>query len=44
MPVVQIIYLDMRGEDEIPYNLKESAKYTEKTEYPVESMMFNNFK
>jgi dCTP deaminase len=44
MPVGQIIYFEMQGKVEIPYNLKKSAKYNERTEYPVESMMFKNFK
>lgn len=44
MPVGQIIYFEMKGEVEIPYNLKKSAKYNQRTEYPVESMMFKNFK
>jgi dCTP deaminase len=44
MPIGQIIYFVMKGEVEVPYNLKKSAKYNEKTEYPVESMMFKNFK
>ena len=44
MPIGQIIYFEMNGEVEIPYNKKQSAKYNERTEYPVESMMFKNFK
>jgi dCTP deaminase len=44
MPVGQIIYFQMKGEVEIPYNKKKNAKYTERTEFPVESMMFKNFK
>ncbi len=44
MPIGQIIYFEMKGEVEVPYNLKKSAKYNERTEFPVESMMFKNFK
>ena len=44
MPIGQIIYFEMKGEVEIPYNLKKNAKYNERTNYPVESMMFKNFK
>ena len=44
MPIGQIIYFQMKGEVEVPYNLKKNAKYNERTEYPVESMMFKNFK
>ena len=44
MPVGQIIYFQMKGEVEIPYNKKKNAKYTERTEFPVESMMFKSFK
>lgn len=44
MPIGQIIYFVMKGDVEVPYNLKKSAKYNERTEYPVESMMFKNFK
>jgi hypothetical protein len=34
----------MYGEIEIPYDKKLNAKYNQRTEYPVESMMFKNFK
>jgi len=44
MPIGQIIYFEMKGEVDIPYNLKKSAKYNERTEFPVESMMYKNFK
>lgn len=44
MPIGQIIYFEMKGKVEVPYNLKKNAKYNERTEYPVESMMFKNFK
>ena len=44
MPIGQIIYFEMKGEVGVPYNLKKNAKYNERTQYPVESMMFKNFK
>lgn len=44
MPIGQIIYFEIKGEIETPYNIKKSAKYNERTVYPVESMMFKNFK
>lgn len=44
MPIGQIIYFKMDGEVEIPYNVKKNAKYNKRTEYPVESMMFKNFR
>ena len=43
MPVGQLIYFKMEGEIINPYNKKKSAKYNERTIYPVESMMFKNF-
>ena len=42
MPVGQLIYFDIKGEIANPYNKKLSAKYTQKTPFPVESMMFKN--
>jgi len=44
MPIGQIIYFEIAGEIETPYDRKKSAKYNERTEFPVESMMFRNFK
>ncbi|MCK6604303.1 MAG: dCTP deaminase [Ignavibacteriaceae bacterium] len=44
MPIGQIIYFEIAGEIETPYDRKKSAKYNERTEFPVESMMFKNFK
>lgn len=44
MPIGQIIYFELDGNVERPYNLKKSAKYNKKSIYPVESMMFKNFK
>ncbi len=44
MPIGQIIYFQISGEIEVPYNAKQNAKYNERTIFPVESMMFKNFK
>ncbi len=43
MPIGQIIYFEISGAIEIPYNKKKNAKYNKRTEFPVESMMFKNF-
>ncbi len=43
MPIGQIIYFQISGDIKTPYNVKRNAKYTERTIYPVESMMFKNF-
>lgn len=43
MPIGQIIYFEISGDIEIPYNLKKNAKYNQRTDFPVESMMFKNF-
>lgn len=42
MPIGQLIYFDVKGEVEVPYNSKKSAKYNMKNTKPVESMMFKN--
>ncbi len=42
MPVGQLIYFLVEGEILNPYNTKQSAKYTNKTPLPVESMMYRN--
>lgn len=42
MPIGQLIYFEVEGEIENFYNLKKSAKYNERTIYPVESMMWKN--
>ena len=42
MPIGQLIYFEIKGEIINAYNKKASAKYTEKTALPVESMMFKN--
>lgn len=44
MPIGQIIYFEIAGEIETPYDMKKSAKYNGRTDLPVESMMFKNFK
>jgi dCTP deaminase len=43
MPIGQLIYFEVKGEIETPYNAKGSAKYNAKTHEPVESMMWKNF-
>lgn len=43
MPIGQIIYFEISGEIEVPYNIKKNAKYNKRTNFPVESMMFKNF-
>lgn len=42
MPVGQLIYFEVKGELLTPYNKKSNAKYTEKIQRPVESMMWKN--
>lgn len=42
MPIGQLIYFKVDGEVLTPYNTKGSAKYTERTHLPVESMMWKN--
>ncbi len=42
MPVGQLIYFEVAGEVINPYNRKQNAKYTTRTEKPVESMMWKN--
>ncbi|MCH2044617.1 MAG: dCTP deaminase [Saprospiraceae bacterium] len=42
MPIGQLIYFAIEGEIENYYNKKKNAKYTERTLYPVESMMWKN--
>lgn len=44
MPIAQLIYFKTDGRLQVPYHQKISAKYTEKTNKPVESMMWKNFK
>lgn len=42
MPIGQLIYFEVKGRVLNPYNRKSSAKYTERTALPVESMMWKN--
>jgi dCTP deaminase len=42
MPIGQLIYFEVEGTVENAYHRKQSAKYTERTPYPVESMMWKN--
>ncbi len=42
MPVGQLIYFEVDGEVINKYNLKTNAKYNQRTEKPVESMMWKN--
>ena len=44
MPIGQLIYFEVRGEIETPYNKKTGAKYNKRTIKPVESMMWKNFR
>jgi dCTP deaminase len=43
MPIGQLIYFQIAGEIGTRYTMKTSAKYTTKTDRPVESMMWKNF-
>lgn len=42
MPIGQLIYFVVEGKIDRYYNKKKDAKYTERTDKPVESMMFKN--
>lgn len=42
MPIGQLIYFKVSGEIQHYYNRKPGAKYNQKTEKPVESMMWKN--
>ena len=42
MPIGQLIFFTIQGEIENYYNRKSSAKYTQRTDKPVESMMWKN--
>ncbi len=42
MPIGQLIYFTVEGEIENYYNLKQNAKYNQRTIKPVESMMWKN--
>ncbi len=43
MPIGQLIYFEVSGEIGTSYSEKSSAKYTKRTDKPVESMMWKNF-
>jgi dCTP deaminase len=43
MPIGQLIYFEISGEIGTSYGAKSSAKYTTRTDRPVESMMWKNF-
>lgn len=42
MPIGQLIYFEVKGETLNKYNEKPSAKYNERCDRPVESMMWKN--
>ena len=42
MPIGQLIYFQVEGDVDVPYNTKGSAKYNERNDRPVESMMWRN--
>ncbi len=42
MPIGQLIYFSVLGDIEHYYNRKKNAKYTSRTIFPVESMMWKN--
>lgn len=44
MPIGQLIYFEISGKVATPYAAKSSAKYNQRTDQPVESMMWKNFK
>ncbi len=43
MPIGQLIYFTTEGNIENYYNRKPNAKYNQRTDKPVESMMWKNF-
>lgn len=43
MPIGQLIYFEISGTIGTTYRTKTTAKYNEKTDKPVESMMWKNF-
>lgn len=43
MPIGQLIYFEVKGSIETPYNRKPTAKYCQRSPLPVESMMWRNF-
>ncbi|MEM0895817.1 MAG: dCTP deaminase [Verrucomicrobiota bacterium] len=42
MPIAQLIYFEVEGEIATSYREKSSAKYNDRSERPVESMMWRN--
>ena len=42
MPIGQLIYFTVQGDVNNYYNRKQNAKYTDRTDRPVESMMWKN--
>jgi dCTP deaminase len=42
MPIGQLIYFQVEGDIKNFYNKKQNAKYTQRTDRPVESMMWKN--
>ncbi len=42
MPIGQLIFFEIKGDVNVSYNNKTSAKYNDKTPKPVESMMWKN--
>ncbi|MBL7997649.1 MAG: dCTP deaminase [Candidatus Kapabacteria bacterium] len=42
MPIGQLIYFEVKGEVENSYANKQSAKYNQRNDVPVESMMWKN--
>ncbi len=42
MPIGQLIYFALDGEVINPYRIKQNAKYIQRTDRPVESMMWKN--
>ena len=42
MPIGQLIYFTVQGDVETMYNRKPNAKYNERSDRPVESMMWKN--
>jgi dCTP deaminase len=43
MPIGQLIYFEVSGEVGTSYDTKATAKYRQRTDKPVESMMWKNF-
>ena len=43
MPIGQLIYFEISGEILTPYNKKKTAKYNQRSNKPIGSMMWKNF-